>query len=262
MAKTTVDSWNPEFLELSPLFQTLQQVAKPFVERVDWPELNDYQQQFIVQGGPVMPVPQAGKPETFEDHYEPRIFLKGELQTRLQNWHDFFNALVWLRFPNTKSALNRLHYESAIQRQQKTNRSPLENAITLFDECGMIVVSDRQDLLQMIEEHDWQNLFIHNRPAFDKHIRCLVFGHAMYEKALKPYIGMTAHALLVHSETLLNEGFSALDQYVAQLWVQGKVASSRQLTPFPVLGVPSWYSDNADPEFYTNTDYFRPKTRR
>lgn len=261
MAKTTVDSWNSAFLELSPLFQTLQQVAKPFVDQGDWPGLDDFQQQFVLQGGVVKPVPQAGKPKSFEDHYEPRIFLKGELQTRLQNWHDFFNALIWLRFPSTKSALNRLHYESAVQRQQKTNRSPLENAITLFDECGMIVVSDRQDLLHMIELHDWQNLFIHNRHAFGTHIHCLVFGHAMYEKALNPYIGMTAHALLVHSATLLNEDLTLLDQHIAQLWLQGKIVNSRQLSPFPVLGVPGWYSDNADPEFYSNREYFRPKSR-
>ena len=36
----------------------------------------------------------------------------------------------------------------------------------------------------------------------------------------------------------------------------GMVAS---LTPLPVLGVPGWWPDNADPGFYADTSVFRPK---
>ncbi|MBL8391935.1 MAG: DUF3025 domain-containing protein, partial [Candidatus Accumulibacter sp.] len=35
--------------------------------------------------------------------YETRIWLTGEVATRPDNWHDFFNALVWFAFPNTKA---------------------------------------------------------------------------------------------------------------------------------------------------------------
>jgi hypothetical protein len=31
--------------------------------------------------------------------YEMRIWARGEVETRPANWHDFFNALVWLSFP-------------------------------------------------------------------------------------------------------------------------------------------------------------------
>jgi hypothetical protein len=38
--------------------------------------------------------------------YECRIWERGEVETRPDNWHDFFNALVWLPFrtPRTPSA--------------------------------------------------------------------------------------------------------------------------------------------------------------
>jgi hypothetical protein len=41
--------------------------------------------------------------------YEARIWARGEVATRPGNWHDFFNALVWLTFPLAKAALNARH---------------------------------------------------------------------------------------------------------------------------------------------------------
>jgi hypothetical protein len=38
--------------------------------------------------------------------YECRIWETGEVETRPDNWHDFFNALVWLSFPQTKIAVS------------------------------------------------------------------------------------------------------------------------------------------------------------
>jgi len=39
-------------------------------------------------------------------HYEERIARKGAIATRAENWHDLFNALIWLRYPSLKRALN------------------------------------------------------------------------------------------------------------------------------------------------------------
>ena len=203
MSDSESDHWDPSFFLSSPLFDPLRPVLKVFKDLGEWPTLDDYRRAFRQTGLAVVPVPQADRAERFEDHYEPRIYLKGELQTRLENWHDFFNALVWMRFPKTKSVLNELHYFSALQRGEKTNRSQLENAITLFDECGAIVISERKDLLDMIRQHEWKKLFIDNRSRFDVDVKCIVFGHAMYEKALNPYIGMTTNTLLIESGELL-----------------------------------------------------------
>src|SRR5689334_21142429 len=39
-------------------------------------------------------------------HYEQRIAERGMIATRQANWHDLFNALIWLRYPAIKRALN------------------------------------------------------------------------------------------------------------------------------------------------------------
>src|SRR6476469_7785018 len=39
-------------------------------------------------------------------HYEQRIAETGVIATRERNWHDLFNALVWLRHAPLKRALN------------------------------------------------------------------------------------------------------------------------------------------------------------
>ncbi len=50
----------------------------------------------------------AQTPELLDDglHYEQRILEHGGIATRERNWHDLLNALVWLRYPKLKRALN------------------------------------------------------------------------------------------------------------------------------------------------------------
>ena len=63
-------------------------------------------------GAPLRFVEQGAKAAAFEDKYEVRIYLKGEVQVRAANWHDLLNALVWLTFPRAKAALNERHYHA------------------------------------------------------------------------------------------------------------------------------------------------------
>ena len=259
MPKAMTDHWDADFIHRSPIFEALGPVAEAFMDSRQWPSLDDYRKAFQRAGLAVTPVSQDEKPSCFEQQYEPRIYLNGELQTRLENWHDFFNALIWLRFPETKSVLNELHYFSALQRGEKTNRSQLENAITLFDECGAMVISSRADLLEMIRQHQWKQLFIDHRDSFGSEIKCIVFGHAMYEKALNPYIGMTTNSLLIESDELLHADVKHIDHFLAEYWKKRLIESTAELKPLPILGVPGWYADNTDMGFYDNTDYFRPR---
>lgn len=259
MAKTTIDSWDADFYRRSAIFDPVQRIAEKFSVCSEWPTLELINQQFENKQLTLRVVPQGGVPSCFEDQYEPRIYLKSELQTRSRNWHDYFNALVWLQFTNTKQELNRLHYYEALQRDKKSNRSKIENAITLFDECGCIIVSSDPNMLDLIRNHQWQELFLEQRSAFGETTQCFIFGHAMYEKALKPYIGMTCQAILIHSEQLLHASLADIDQQLAQLWHRGDIRQPADLSPFPVLGVPGWYNGEQTLEFYSNTDYFRPK---
>lgn len=270
MAKTTIDTWNPDFLEQSPIFNSIREVCLPFSNSNRWPSLEQFSAEFgsrNIQSHNkvnIQPVAQGGAPSKFEDHYESRIYLKGELQTRLENWHDFFNAMCWLQFPKTKASLNALHFEASKTRRTGTNRSPLENAITLFDECGAIIVSDDNSRLDLIRNHDWKKLFWTDGEAFGKNIQCYVFGHAMHEKALQPYIGMTTHTILLEQTSdFFQKDYSRqledIDQMVSDTWFNKIIANTKGLQPFPLLGVPGWWNGTQDEKFYSNTKYFRIK---
>lgn len=279
MAKMTIDVWESSFPNTSGIFNSINTVSLPFTKLVQWPTLQQLSSEltkrdiFSCNGSRIRSVEQEGPPEKFDDHYESRIFLKGELQTRLENWHDFFNAMCWLQFPKIKAALNMLHFESSKTRKAGTNRTPLENAITLFDECGAIIVSNDEGILDSIRCHQWSDVFLDkdswdNQGASGKHVRCYVFGHAMHEKALTPYIGMTTHSILLkQKDEFFQQDYSAqlneIDQIIADVWLNNnpshKIVNTKNLHPFPLLGVPGWWNGNQDVDFYSNEEYFRPK---
>lgn len=272
MARTTIDIWNPSFLEQSNIFDSIRGVCLPFINSPQWPSLEQYSAEFrkrSIQSHnncQIKTVEQGPGPEKFEDHYESRIYLKGELQTRFENWHDYFNAMCWLQFPKSKASLNALHFEKSKVRKPGTNRSPLENAITLFDECGAVIVADDESLLELIRNHQWKELFWNNKEAFGRHIQCYVFGHAMHEKSLTPYIGMTAHTVMIrHSNDFFKNDYSGqlseIDQIISDLWMNKAIEKTKDLQPFPLLGMPGWWGRTQDENFYLNTEYFREKSR-
>lgn len=272
MPKSTIDTWKPDFFQQSPLFDAIQHVSIPFARMSQWPTLEQFSSELRKKGirshgsQPVHAVAQAAKPEKFDDLYESRIYLKGELQTRLENWHDFFNAMCWLQFPKTKAALNALHYECSRIRKAGTNRSSLENAITLFDECGAIIVADDEFMLDLIRKHHWKQLFFEHREKFCEHMQCYVFGHAMFEKAIKPYIGMTAHAVLIKQDSdFFQKGYleqlAHMDSLVSAAWLNKEIETPVGLQPFPLLGMPGWWTGGQGEEFYSNEAYFRTRRR-
>ena len=218
-------------------------------------------------------VPQDRRPQRFEEHYAPRIFMTGELQTRRANWHDFFQFLTWLVFPRTKAAINALHVPHARARLANGGdpgrRSAMENMLSLFDEGGCVVIATNPALLQLIRGFQWKTLFWRRRAELANNLRCITFGHAMYEKALCPYTGMTANAILLQAApdiiaTPMASLLPWLDERLAALFTEGGAyAQPQDLQPFPILGMPGWDPANADAAYYDNTRYFRPgRTRR
>ena len=75
--------------------------------------------------------------------YESQIFETGSVSTRPNSMHDLFNALVWLTFPLTKAAINHRHIAARASPTPGGNRGAAQDLLTLFDECGVFVVSDR-----------------------------------------------------------------------------------------------------------------------
>lgn len=132
-------------------------------------------------------------------HYEQRIAERGVVATREGNWHDLFNALVWLRFPDLKRALN-ARQVAEIARMGPKRRSRAQYALTHFDEAGVVVGLRAPSLLALWDAHDWHGLFWRERAAWsDGRIEVAVFGHALLEHALSPQRLLVGKALMSHS---------------------------------------------------------------
>jgi hypothetical protein len=183
--------------------------------------------------------------------YETGILLSGCVPTRADNVHDLMNALVWLRFPRFKAALNERHV-AAIAAEPGTQRGRRRDALTVVDESGIWVVSLAPELCSALSGREWEQLFWARRDEVDSHMRFVVVGHALLEKVLTPYPSMTGKCLLLESPSLDLE--AAERSAVAAL---AGLDSPRQLPPLPLLGIPGW-DDNASAAYYRNSEIFRP----
>jgi len=221
----------------------------------------------VVSGGGarIRFVPPAGPSREFSAQYEVRIFETGEVQTRPESWHDLFNALVWVAFPRTKAVLNRHHCEEIRARRGERVRGTPRDVLTLFDEGGIIVAAADAGLQALLREFRWKELFWGRRAEVLRSMRFYVFGHAIYEKALEPYAGVTAKALIVDAapgllDAPLARQLAELDARAAD-YLSGTqaLASTRNLSPLPILGIPGWDPANACGEYYDDGAQFRPR---
>lgn len=263
-----MSAWIPEWASRLPLLYSLRDIWS--ARNVRWPMLPEMQAALSHAGA----MNCAGTPLRLIPHvptgaldYERSVFERGELGVRESNWHDYFNVLVWIRFPRAKAALNGAHCldcEPALPGRRSRRRDKL----TLFDESGVIVLSTDPELLQLLREFRWHELFWQRREAVLSAMRFLPFGHGLCEKALTPYIGMTGQALLLAVDAgdpdgLAVGGEEETDARLASLFARDSLPDDL-LTPLPLLGIPGWHADNDRETFYANTQYFRamPSARR
>ncbi len=193
--------------------------------------------------------------------YECRIWESGEVETRPDNWHDWFNALVWLTFPRTKIAVSARHVQAMAP--AGAVRGSERDALTHFDECGIAVFSAQPELLDLLRAFQWKALFVERRAEVERAMRFVVFGHATYERLLNPFRGLTAKAVLhaVDASWLglpAEEQIAAVDAILAADLTSGRYTRPRDFQPLPLLGIPGVTPDNADPAYYDDTRQFRP----
>ena len=184
--------------------------------------------------------------------YETHILQTGQVPTRADTWHDVLNALVWLRFPRFKSALNAAH-GIAIAGETGSTRGRRRDALTVLDESGVWVLSRDPALPALLAERAWQSLFWEHRHAVETAMRFVVVGHALLEKVLAPYPAMTGKCLLLGSDSLDPDAAEAL-----AVTALGTIDTPRQLAPLPIQGIPGWDAVNANAAYYANRDIFRP----
>ncbi len=256
---TRIKSWaGAQSTLATPFFDAIRPILRRLpVDR--WPDISQLNAIAIADNTHNF----AGKPLRFEPAdasassamaYETRIATTGEIPTR-QNWHDIFNALQWLAFPQTKSTISQMHTD--LLRNGGTSearfRSVPRDVLTMFDESGIVVASEDASLLALVRNFQWKTLFVDRREEAAAKLRCLLIGHGLLEKSLSPFIGMTAKAVLLNTDRNAD-----LDAQVAD-WLGNSrnLVSARNLAPLPVLGIPGWDSRNTAPSFYDNTGYFR-----
>jgi hypothetical protein len=184
--------------------------------------------------------------------YETRILETGQVPSRPDTWHDVLNALVWLRFPRFKAALNAAH-GAAIALETGPRRGRRRDALTVLDESGVWVISRDAALPALLAERAWHALFWEARSPVETGMHFVAVGHALLEKALAPYPAMTGKCLTLIADS---PDLDAADVQAAR--ELGAIDTPRQLPPLPLQGIPGWDAANAQSAYYANREVFRP----
>ncbi len=211
------------------------------------------------RGVPLRFVPPRDHTDRERRYYEQRIAESGEVETRSHNWHDLFNALVWIAFPRAKAMINAQHaaiLEEGGEAEAK-HRSPARDALTVFDEGGVIVAAADRLHTQLVVDFKWKELFWERRAELQSRVRFFAFGHALYEKGLDPYIGMVAKTIFIEFVTDTAEADRLLAAHFSD---RSRFPSPKAMAPMPVLGVPGWHPGNSSETFYDDAKHFRGKT--
>lgn len=227
------------------------------LEGVDWPSIDALNGALPRETG-VRFVAQT--PSLLADgmHYEQRIAERGEIATREGNWHDLLNALIWLRYPALKHALNRRQV-SEVARMGPKQRSRSQYAMTHFDEAGVMVAVRDPALLALWSAHDWHGLFWERRQAWlDGSIEVEVFGHALLEHALSPDKLLVGKAL-VFQPTATMDMADVCRACVDAVMAGQLLCDPLELRPLPLSGIPGWHPQGDNEAFHCSADCYQPR---
>jgi hypothetical protein len=219
------------------------------------------------RGQPVRFIAPRDRTDRERRYYELHIADTGEVETRAENWHDLFNALAWIAYPKAKAAINAQHAAILGERgeEEAKHRGPERDALTLFDEGGVVVASSSPEMLRLIVNFEWKELFWRRRADLGAKVRFMAIGHALFEKAIDPHIGMVAKTVFVPvndfftmlpGESQVAEADSLLASHFAQ---RSRFHSPKSMAPMPVLGIPGWHPGTDSEAFYDDTEHFRAK---
>jgi hypothetical protein len=209
--------------------------------------------------------------------YEQFIGTTGNIPTR-DNLHDLFNGSIWLTFPKTKAMLNYYHMLEIAKQGISERRGRVRDTITVFDENGAVLVTADPNIGEALVDFDWQASLVKPRAKWDNPAQpntsaqaaVYIFGHALLEQLVHPRKPLCAHSIVIHVAQefftlLLAERMRYLDDKVAEYMdtlLSNDEVKPRQLAPLPILGVPHFWAENADTDFYEDSYVFRSGRRK
>ncbi len=181
--------WQKKFDE-HPVFQTLPHPLRLF------PEIKVGQRR---KRNLAKQKREAGRPTL--RRYESSIIEDHEIPMRERNLHDYFNSLVWLRFPLAKMALHERAYRSYVDAPPALTgnlRNDLTDALTRFDEGGLAYFlnpdEDAATVRELFRSLDTPQKLSYGR---DRLAQFEVFGHGLMEVWLQGGRNLTASAFVV-----------------------------------------------------------------
>jgi hypothetical protein len=144
--------------------------------------------------------------------YEGRIVLGGEVPTRLDDWHDFFNALTFTAFPRAKWALHTRQFALLQARvapgaaRLPGARSREQDALALLDEGGIALAVQPEHARELAPA---DSTFSSDCEALCRsgEARAVPFGHALPEHLVEglPVPLGTPHVLALDFRGLANK---------------------------------------------------------
>jgi hypothetical protein len=202
-----------------------------------------------------------GRKQTALD-YERSIQDTGRVPLRPHDWHDAFNALCWIAWPNLKAEMNAVHTLHAAR--SGAQRGRVRDILTLLDESGVIVLSRDPELSALLLAKKWKALFFERRDDVIRHVRFLVCGHGLYDKLREPYRSIAGRALIVPSQPVFLEDSISVESQ--RHYADGRAASivsghldvPAQTVAFPLCAIPGWWPGNDRADFYDDASIFRP----
>lgn len=187
-ARATRDAWDAWVDRGRPALAVLASALAPFRDHTSFPPLEAWNAALpaitSAGGARIRFVDQAAKRRA-RLPYDEQIFTRGEVPSRRDNWHDFFNMLVWATFPETKRAINEAQRAALEARKRpphdalpRHRRLPEQDALAILDEGGVIVAVRDVDLSDAVAHGAVEPIA---RAVRDDLARVWVLGHAIYE---------------------------------------------------------------------------------
>ncbi|MEY4579102.1 MAG: hypothetical protein RL701_3805 [Pseudomonadota bacterium] len=195
--------WDPRLCERSRWLWPLTAAAEYFAGHEDWPKLADFDAAYRAhtQGRDVAPLSfrenvrkqdkRAEGRVVLSALYDARISIAHEVPTRERDWHDLLNMLCFATFPDSKLALHSRQYACLAQRiapdmQRLPNRrTPEQDALTLFDEGGVVLVAHPDDAPRLEHLSLEQGAEVCRALRDERRLRVVPFGHALFEHELE-----------------------------------------------------------------------------